>query len=241
MFGELNSNFLLNFYQSNENMKLLPNCFSVKVRHKDERCSICHNGHMRPLHCRNGGTNSRKASDKATTVVQIPKSAAKRRDFGSSRVPMIPDNIYQAEYYDNDEVITDQWEPSSPVQSLPTTSEAVPTYSTSSGGSLGKKYRKRPRNEDDQDWSIDQEYVPVNKRGRPKGTKNRPKTVSIIERTCILCEWLGADTDMLAHTINIHCQPDLDFFPCPMCKTCHPNEIELETHIEEHIKLARSE
>lgn len=38
-----------------------------------------------------------------------------------------------------------------------------------------RKQRKRNRQEDDSEWTIDEEYLPVSRRGRPKGTKNKPK------------------------------------------------------------------
>lgn len=38
-----------------------------------------------------------------------------------------------------------------------------------------RKAKKRTKQEDDHDWTIDEEYVPVSRRGRPRGTKNKPK------------------------------------------------------------------
>lgn len=58
--------------------------------------------------------------------------------------------------------------------------------------------------------------------------------VPVVEKSCALCGWLGAETDMLAHAINQHCQPDMEYFPCPLCKTNQANEMVLETHIDRH-------
>lgn len=42
--------------------------------------------------------------------------------------------------------------------------------------------------DDDKDWTVKEDLKPVKKRGRPKGSKNKPPINKFIEVDCIICE-----------------------------------------------------
>ena len=66
----------------------------------------------------------------------------------------------------NDDIVTGFWDPSSQ-------ENGVDMFGM-------KRYKKRMKMDDDADWTIDEEYVPVSRRGRPRGTKNKPKVTLLI-------------------------------------------------------------
>ncbi|XP_014245336.1 uncharacterized protein LOC106664273 isoform X2 [Cimex lectularius] len=187
-------------------------------------CPLCSYGNMKNLHKKtNNGPNLPRKENvvKKEVVISVPRNIVRKDGLGHN-AKMFDNlaNIEHQEYFFDDEVVTGYWDPGS--------QSSIDVYGS-------KKYRKRIKLEDDADWTIDEEYVPVNRRGRPKGTKNKPKVVQpIVEKSCALCGWLGADTDIFAHAINQHCQPDMGYFPCPLCKTNQVNEMVLETHIDRH-------
>lgn len=188
----------------------------------EDNCPLCALGHFKHVdnHLRtvNGPHKGEKVLRKEV-VISVPKSTTARKDLTVPR-PFIKEEPLDPDYY-SDDIVTGFWDPSSQDGS-------VDMYGM-------KRYRKRMKIDDDADWTIDEEYVPVSRRGRPRGTKNKPKVqVPVVEKSCVLCGWLGADTDMFAHAINQHCQPDMGYFPCPLCKTNQPNEMVLETHIDRH-------
>ncbi|KAF6206219.1 hypothetical protein GE061_017448 [Apolygus lucorum] len=211
-------------------------CETFRHTHKNDRCPLCNNGFLMQVNIKQEPKSSKKSWSEKGVTVQVPKYTNTK--VSSKRARMDDENL-STEYYQSDEVVTGYWEPRKTSTSSGDDSYSTMLNSYSPYGGSGRKYRKRMKNEDDQDWTIDEEYIPVSRRGRPKGTKNKPKVVSVIRKSCVHCDWTGADLDMLAHTINFHCQPDLGYFPCPMCKTRHANEMELEAHVDEHNMTAR--
>lgn len=210
-----------------EAQKTLEQVYNVKAKDKpvtnyneEACCPLCTVGRFKHVDSQlkvvNGQTKGEKVLRKEV-VISVPKPANNARKEVNVNRPFIKEEPADPDYYDDD-IVTGYWD----------ASQDVDIYNS-------KKMRKRIKVEDDADWTIDEEYVPVSRRGRPRGTKNKPKVqVPVVEKSCALCGWLGADVDMFAHAINQHCQPDMGYFPCPLCKTNHSNEMFLESHIDRH-------
>ncbi|XP_073984199.1 uncharacterized protein isoform X1 [Rhodnius prolixus] len=204
----------------------------VQAKMKNDCCPLCAIGHLKNVNSKkssNGPSNRKENVIRKDVVISMPRNMAIKKEPIDNRYKMnsrysMEDDADQ-EYYLEDEVVTGFWDRTN------SHSNNYDVYGI-------KRYKKRNRVEDDTDWTIDEEYIPVSRRGRPKGTKNKPKVINlkvpVVEKSCALCGWLGAETDMLAHAINQHCQPDMEYFPCPLCKTNQANEMVLETHIDRH-------
>jgi len=199
-------------------------------------CPLCTTGKLKGYEangmssCMNGATqnpNRKESVVKKEVVIAVPRNHIKTEQPSVDPDSLFkrPDDIFEEDKGQKDEVVTEYWD-----GSVPTNLDF-----------FGKVRRKKIKTEDDADWTIDEEYVPVNRRGRPKGTKNKPKAVMpTVEKSCVLCGWLGAESDIFFHAINQHCQPDMGYFPCPLCRSKQPNEMILETHIDRHVIQSKS-
>ncbi|KAK9504154.1 hypothetical protein O3M35_010547 [Rhynocoris fuscipes] len=136
---------------------------------KSECCPLCAVGHLKNLHPKksiNGPSHPVRKDNaiKKDVVVSMPRNINIKKEpidnrykFNSRFMEDDPDQ----EYYLDDEVVTGFWDRSS-------SQNSYDVYGV-------RRYKKRSRAEDDTDWTIDEEYIPVSRRGRPKGTKNKPK------------------------------------------------------------------